>query len=47
MSPSVAACSRCGLVWGEVNVGQLHRHLESFPTDELAHWLRSPHDGPI
>ncbi len=36
IEPGVAACSQCGLVWGEVKVGRLFSHLESFPTGDLA-----------
>jgi hypothetical protein len=47
MDPGVAACSQCGLVWGEVKVTRLFEHLESFPTDDLADWLRSSNNTPV
>jgi hypothetical protein len=47
LSANVAACSQCGLVWGQVAVGRLLQHLESFPTDELASWLASSRNTPI
>jgi hypothetical protein len=47
LDPEMAACSQCGLVWGEVNVRRLFKSLESFPTDDLAQWLRSRNDTPI
>ncbi len=47
LSPNVAACSQCGLIWGQVAVGRLPEHLESFPTDDVAAWLKSSHNTPI
>lgn len=47
VSPNMVACSQCGLVWGEVKVSKLFEHLESFPSDDLAHWLKSSSDTPI
>jgi transcription elongation factor Elf1 len=47
IDPGVAACSQCGLVWGEVKVTRLFEHLESFPTDDLADWLRSSNNTPV
>lgn len=47
IDPGVAACSHCGLVWTEVKVARLFDHLESFPTDDLADWLRSSRNTPI
>ncbi|MDB4892126.1 MAG: hypothetical protein JWL61_3981 [Gemmatimonadetes bacterium] len=45
--PGAAACSQCGLVWSEVKVSRLFDHLESFPTDDLADWLRSSNNTPV
>jgi len=42
-----AACSQCGLVWTEVKVSRLFDHLESFPTEDLAEWLRSSNNTPV
>jgi hypothetical protein len=47
IDPGVAACSQCGLVWGEVKVTRLFDHLESFPSDDLADWLRSSKNTPV
>ncbi len=47
LKPEMAACSQCGLVWGEVKVVTLFNHLQSFPNEDLAHWLKSANDTPI
>jgi hypothetical protein len=47
IDPEVAACSRCGLIWGEVKVRHLLQHLERFPGPDLAKWLKSANDTPI
>ena len=47
VDPHFAACSQCGLVWTEVKLSRLFDHLESFPTDDLATWLRSSRNTPI
>lgn len=47
IEPEMAACAQCGLIWGEVKVRHLFNHLQSFPTDDLAKWLKSGHDTPI
>jgi transcription elongation factor Elf1 len=47
IDPGVAACSQCGLVWCEVKVARLFEHLESFPSDDLADWLRSSTNTPV
>jgi hypothetical protein len=47
IDPGAAACSQCGLVWSEVKVSRLFAHLESFPTDDLADWLRSSSNTPV
>jgi transcription elongation factor Elf1 len=47
IDPGVAACSQCGLIWGEVKVARLFDHLESFPTEDLADWLHSSNNTPV
>lgn len=47
VSPNMAACARCGLVWGEVSVNGLLSPLETFPTDEVSAWLQSRNDTPL
>ena len=47
LSPNMAACATCGLVWGQVSVDNLLAHLERLPTPEVRHWLKSAHDTPL
>lgn len=47
IAPNFAACTKCGLVWGQVSTNALHDHLETLPTGEMKQWLKSAHDTPI
>lgn len=47
LNPNMAACAHCGLVWGQVSVDSLMRHLETIPTADVKHWLRGEHDTPL
>ena len=46
MSPAVSACAHCGMVWGQVSVTKLQRHLEKLPSAEITKWLPTESDLP-